>query len=101
MRRRQFAQVMAGLTGLSVLPLGHLQAQEAGRLSKVAFLLPFAPDDLYSDALPGPKILLAALAALGYVDGQNVSFEFRFANHALERLPDLAAELVSGRPDVL
>ena len=45
--------------------------------------------------------LLMALAEFGYVDGQNILFEFRFANHALERLPALAAELVAGQPDVI
>ena len=45
--------------------------------------------------------MLGALAELGYVDGQNILLEFRFADHALERLPDLAAELVAGQPDVL
>jgi putative ABC transport system substrate-binding protein len=101
MRRREIASGLAALASLAVLPLGRLAAQDAGRLPKVAFLLPFAPDDLFSDALPGPQILLAALGDLGYVDGKNVAFEFRFANDALERLPDLAAELVSGHPDVL
>jgi putative tryptophan/tyrosine transport system substrate-binding protein len=45
--------------------------------------------------------MLTGLAELGYVDGQNIRFEFRFANHALERLPDLAAELVARQPDVM
>ena len=45
--------------------------------------------------------MLRALAEFGYVDGENISLEFRFANHAIERLPDLAAELVAGQPDVM
>ena len=45
--------------------------------------------------------MLTGLAELGYVDGQNITLEFRFADHALERLPALAAELVAGQPDVL
>ena len=43
----------------------------------------------------------SSVAELGYVDGRNIVLEFRFANHALERLPALAAELVAGQPDVL
>jgi putative ABC transport system substrate-binding protein len=34
------------------------------------------------------------LRELGYVEGQNIVFEHRFADGRLERYPDLAAELV-------
>jgi putative tryptophan/tyrosine transport system substrate-binding protein len=102
MKRRDVALGLAGLASLSVLPFGRLEAQSPGRLPKVAFLLPDAPDDVRIPAIvPGPRILLAALAELGYVDGQNIRFDFGFASHALERLPALAAELVARQPDVL
>src|SRR5499427_556958 len=38
---------------------------------------------------------------LGYVEGSNVRFEFRFADGYLDRLPDLAIELVSLNPRVI
>ena len=38
---------------------------------------------------------------LGYVEGQNVVFEFRSAEGKLDRLPDLAAELVRLKVDVI
>ena len=41
------------------------------------------------------------LRELGYVEGRNVAFEFRSAEGRLERLPDLAAELVRLRVDVI
>ena len=37
----------------------------------------------------------------GYVDGQNIGFEFRWAEGKLDRLPELAAELVSLKVDVI
>jgi putative ABC transport system substrate-binding protein len=41
------------------------------------------------------------LRKLGYVGGQNIIFEHRFADGKLERLPDLAAELVRLKVDVI
>jgi putative ABC transport system substrate-binding protein len=42
-----------------------------------------------------------ALQALGYVEGQNISMEYRSAEGALDRLPGLAAELVNLKVDVI
>ena len=43
----------------------------------------------------------AAMRQLGYVEGNNVHFEHRFADGFLDRLPDLAAELVRMNPRVI
>jgi putative ABC transport system substrate-binding protein len=100
MRRRDVILGLAGLASLSVPPLGPLLAQQPGRLPKVAILDPGTPDDIQAPS-NSLNALLGRLAELGYVDGQNVSFEFRFAYNELERLPALAAELVATQPDVL
>lgn len=42
-----------------------------------------------------------ALAEMGYVEGRNVSFEYRWAEGHSERLPALAAELVAENVDVI
>src|SRR2546430_1931009 len=42
-----------------------------------------------------------ALRDLGYVEGHNLSIEYRYAGGRPERLPDLAADLVRTKPDVL
>ena len=47
------------------------------------------------------KELREGLRELGYVEGQNIAFEFRSAEGNLARLPDLAAELVRLRVDVI
>src|SRR5262245_44585217 len=41
------------------------------------------------------------LRELSYVEGQNITIEYRFADGKFERLPDLAAELVRLRVDVI
>jgi putative ABC transport system substrate-binding protein len=48
-----------------------------------------------------PPALREALKALGYIEGQNVVYEVRFAEGRMERLPGLAAELVRLKVDVL
>ncbi len=78
--------------------------QQPGRLAKVAILSPGRQADMA--CLPknqggGTGCLLEALRALGYSDGRNVVFEYRFAEGSAERLPAFAAELVALRPDVI
>jgi putative ABC transport system substrate-binding protein len=41
------------------------------------------------------------LRDLGYVEGTNIIFDYRHAGSSFERLPELAAELISLKPDVL
>jgi putative ABC transport system substrate-binding protein len=41
------------------------------------------------------------LLELGYVEGKNIAIEYRYAEGKLERLPDLAAELVRSKVDVI
>src|SRR5262249_59270514 len=54
---------------------------------------------------PGPSPELEAfrqgLRELGYIEGQNISIEYRFASGQVGRLPELAAELVRLKLDVI
>ena len=47
------------------------------------------------------RALRDGLRALGYVEGRNIAYEARFAEGKLERLPELAAELVRLKMDVI
>jgi putative ABC transport system substrate-binding protein len=49
----------------------------------------------------GPDVIRPELRQLGYVEGKNMRFEFRFADDTRERLPALADELVHLNVDVL
>jgi putative tryptophan/tyrosine transport system substrate-binding protein len=42
-----------------------------------------------------------ALRDLGYVEGQNIAFEYRYAKGKLDRFPELAAELVRLKVDII
>jgi putative tryptophan/tyrosine transport system substrate-binding protein len=46
-------------------------------------------------------VLREALRGLGWVEGRNLTIEYRFAEGKFERLPDLAEELVRLRPDLI
>lgn len=47
------------------------------------------------------EAFLAGMRELGYVEGKNITIEWRFADGRAERLPALAAELVAQRPDLI
>jgi putative ABC transport system substrate-binding protein len=97
MRRRT---ALAGVLTAPLWPALAALAQGAGQLPKVALLSPMTPSDIA--VVPNTlNSLLTRLSELGYVDGGSISLKFRFAEHAIERLPMLAAELVAWQPDVL
>jgi len=93
MRRRTFLAMVPA--GLLVAPLA-ARAQPAGKVPRVGFLLGFSP---------GPSREVDAfqrgLRELGYIEGQNIAIDYRYARGQVERLPELAAELVRLNPDVI
>jgi putative ABC transport system substrate-binding protein len=73
------------------------EAQPAGKVYRVAFLGSTSPSGYASQM----EAFRGELRDLGYVEGQNLVIEFRWAQGKNERLPELAAELVRLKPDVL
>src|SRR5262249_5927854 len=49
----------------------------------------------------GPEVIRRELRALGYVEGKNITFEHRYSEGKLERLPVLADELVRLKVDLI
>ncbi|HKB36437.1 MAG TPA: ABC transporter substrate-binding protein [Gemmataceae bacterium] len=86
------------LTGLGVLLVSPLvaEAQPAGKVPRVGLLLGLSP---------GPSREVDAfqrgLRELGYIEGQSIAIDYRYARGRVERLPELAAELVRLNPDVI
>ncbi len=95
MERRRFIAVMAG--GVLAPPRA-AEAQQAGKVYRIGLLDFSAPD-------PARQAWWTAfrqqMRDLGYVEGQNVSFEPRWAQGDLERVPKLAAELVGLKVDII
>ena len=75
-------------------------AQQPGKVWRIGVLQSRTrPKSLESHELYGH--FLRRLRELGYVEGKNVLFEWRFADNDYGRLPDLAAELVRLRVDAI
>jgi putative ABC transport system substrate-binding protein len=50
---------------------------------------------------PNVRVFREAMGALGWVEGRNLTLEYRFADGDSDRLPQLAAELVALKPDLI
>ena len=94
MNRRAFIGSLTG--GLLAAPLT-AGTQQIGKAPRIGFLSPGSP----SDAGRSPSNLAVLFAAfreglreLGYVEGQNIEIESRWAEGNYDRLPGLAADLV-------
>jgi len=95
MNRRAFIGTVAG--GLLAAPLA-AGAQPAGKVYRIGYL------STGSGTSSNPRILEAfrqGLRELGWVEGQNIVIEYRWADGRLDRLPDLAAQLVRLKVDVI
>jgi putative ABC transport system substrate-binding protein len=92
--RRAFIGTLAG--GLLAAPLA-AEGQEAGKGPRVGFLGPRTR----ADAAPYLDAFLIGLREIGRVEGKNIFIEYRWAEGRQERLPDLAAELVRLKVDVI
>jgi putative tryptophan/tyrosine transport system substrate-binding protein len=94
MRRREFITLLGGA---AAWPLG-ARAQQVGKLPRIGYLSP-------GSASPGPLAyhdeFQRGLRDLGYIEGQNILIEYRFADGKFDRLAALAAELVQLNVDVI
>ena len=73
------------------------QAQQAGKIFRIGFL------DVSTAS--GSAVLVEAfrqeLSKLGWIEGKNITIEYRFAEQKPERLPELAADLVRLKVDLI
>jgi putative ABC transport system substrate-binding protein len=94
MDRRRF--LLTSLAGALAAPLG-AEAQHLGKVYRIGYLL----EGLAQTTSPQGRALEETLRELGYVEGRNLVVERRFAEFQYDRLPDLAAELVRLKPDLI
>ena len=94
MDRRAFIGTLTGALLAAPLVAG---AQQAGKVPRIGFLSATSPSDR-------PTLVDAfrqGLRELGWVEGQNVVIDYRYAEDRVDRLRDLAAELVRLKVDVI
>ena len=71
------------------------KAQQLGRVYRIGYI------SGRSGAGPLDELFKIALRDLGYIEGQNISITYRWAEERLDRLPALAVELVELKVDVI
>ena len=92
MKRRAFITLLGGAAAAWPLT-ARAQQPASARLGILLYSNPAAD--------PQGQTVLRGLGDLGYVEGRNISLAYRYAEGSAERLPDLAAELVRLKPDVI
>ena len=91
MNRRSFLGVAGCLPGI----LSLAACSQPPKVYRIGYLHPTDPSDVIYQAF------VRALKDLGYVVGGNTIIEARFAENKVERLPEMAAELVAKRVDII
>ncbi len=94
MRRRELVIFLVGAALMLPLTAAHAQ-KPAGKIYHLGILQPGAPPEPLVDALQ------QRLNELGYSEGHNIAYEYRWAEGKPQRLTELAKELVDLKVDVI
>src|SRR5437879_11266865 len=89
--------ILLSLCSLLLAPCSAVEAQQPTKVTRIGFL--------DSSTASGSAVLLEAfrqeMSKLGWIEGKNITIEYRFAEQKNERLPELAADLVRLKIDLL
>ena len=80
-----------------LLTVAVAQVQQPGKIPRVGFLSATSPSAIAARV----EAFRRGLRELGYVEGKNIVIEWRYAEGKLDRLSELAADLVRLRVDVI
>ena len=83
------------LTAFILVSVHLTHAQQPKKIPRIAYIA------TRSASGAGEKAFLQGLQTLGYIEGQTIAIEWRFAQEKFDRLPDLASELVRLKVDVI
>jgi putative tryptophan/tyrosine transport system substrate-binding protein len=93
MRRRAFIAALGGAAARPLVACG----QQVHKVYQIGVLLPGTPATFARRT----NAFLEGMRAFGYVEGQTINIEWRWGQDKVEGLPELAADLVNRKPDVL
>jgi putative ABC transport system substrate-binding protein len=95
MKKAAVPSILVVVVLLAVGVIAH--AQQPKKVPRIGYL---APGDAAGDSIRSEAIRLA-LRERGYIEGQNIAFEYRYGEGMRERVPELAAELVHLKVDII
>src|SRR5438094_1713563 len=95
MKKAALLSILVVVMHLAVGVIAH--AQQTGKIFRIGFL--------DSSTASGSAVLVDGfrqeLSKLGWIEGKNIAIEYRFAEQKPERLPELAADLVRLKVDLI
>jgi putative ABC transport system substrate-binding protein len=95
MKRRDFIALLGGATAWPLVA----RAQQSGRIRRVGVLEGAAEDNV--EAQPRRAAFKQGLERLGWVEGRNVHFDYRYGAGVVDRYQAFAKELLVLQPDVV
>jgi ABC-type uncharacterized transport system substrate-binding protein len=87
-----------GFAVMGALAAPRAVTAQGRKVSRIGVLSPFTQSD---GPAPSFQVFRDTLRELGHVEGENLAFEYRWADGKYERLPPLAAELAQSRVDMV
>jgi putative tryptophan/tyrosine transport system substrate-binding protein len=89
--------ILLALCSLLLAPCSAVEAQQSKKVSRIGYL---SPGDAASESTR-IEAIRQALRERGYIEGQNIAMEYRYADGKPNRAPELAAELVRLKVDII
>jgi putative tryptophan/tyrosine transport system substrate-binding protein len=80
-----------------LLTVSSANAQQTGKIPRIGFL----DNSTASGSAVSVEAFRQEMSKLGWIEGKNITIEYRFAEQKLERLPELAADLVRLKVDLI
>jgi putative ABC transport system substrate-binding protein len=93
---RKWLRIFAIVVALTVCG-ARAKAQQPGKIFRIGFLDPTSASGMEASV----DAFRQELSKLGWIEGKNIAFEYRFAENKPERIPELAAELVRQKVDLI
>src|SRR5262245_35772279 len=91
------SNIIVLVIGLALVSVHSAEAQQPKKVSRIGYLSPSDPATESTRSEP----IRRALHERGYIEGQNITIEYRYAEGKVDRFSELAAELVRLKVDVI